>query len=601
MRLINPISLARTHYATASTTQPMKRHSAHRHFGALQLVLILFSILSGMPSAFADTSVRASVDRNQISSEETFILSLVADSILFTDEPDISALENDFHVIRRQQSSRTNIINGKVNSSRQWDYTLAPKREGNLTIPAITMGKYQTRALTISVSKASSQSRGSNGDSVYLESDVTPRSAYVQGELQYTVKIFTSVNFLDASLEAPEVDNAVIEATGEQRYQTLVDGRYYQVIERHYSIYPQTSGDLTIPALTLQARVEGYRPSMLDPGRLVVKRSQEHRLKIMPPPAEFKGAVWLPAKELVLNENWSKDPDNIRVGDSITRTVSIQADGLLGSQLPSLPIYTLSNAKLYPDQAKIEKGDEQSKWTGIRSESMAIIPTKAGEFILPEVRIPWWNTKTNKTEVAVLAERRITVRPALLGNGSNNTDATPNNLTAGGTSQAANTASNPNPNNDDATSTATSPLLWSLIALLCLSNAAFAAAWYRARHSTPNAANSTKAEGKTTSESQAFSQLKKCVQSAAAAPMLRSALIHWAQAHYQQSLSLSQLAQRASELKPYCDALDAQLFSQQGGEIDAKALIEAVKTLRGRTAKRSAETAPLAPLYPSKV
>ncbi|AMO69704.1 hypothetical protein DOK_15484 [gamma proteobacterium BDW918] len=568
-----------------------------RQLKAATLGILLLSLLCWVPSAFAETNVRASVDRQQISSEETFTLSLVADSILFSGEPDVSALEKDFHIINRQQSSRTNIINGKVNSSRQWDYTLAPKREGTLTIPAIPMGKFQTRALTISVDKANRQTRGANGDSVYLESDITPRSAYVQAELQYTVKIFTSINFLDASLEAPEVENAVVEATGEQRYQTLVDGRYYQVIERRYSIYPQTSGELSIPALTLQARVEGYRPSMLDPGRLVVKRSQEHHLNIKPPPAEFKGAVWLPAKKLVLAESWSKDPNSIQIGDSITRTVNIQAKGLLGSQLPALPTYTLNKAKLYPDQAKIEQGDEQSEWSGVRSESVAIIPTEAGELVLPEVRIPWWNTTTNKPEVAVLPERRITVAPGMM----DNVNSTPLSTSNSASNQTLST--NPADNTSAATSSpeqaTTNALLWMVIAALSLSNIGFALAWLRNRNGTPSAKNNVRVKPENESEAAAFSKLKKCVQGNADASSLRGALVNWGQCYYQQALSLSQLGARAKELEHYCQALDAQLFAGRDAEIDAKALLDAVKKLRATKPHKNAASAPLAPLYPS--
>ncbi len=586
MRLINCGIFARTQ-------RPIGKNMNFRTLGFPPLKTATFSLLilyllGWTAAATAETNVRASVDRSHISSEETFILSLVADTILFTGEPDVSALEKDFHVISRQQSSRTNIINGKVNSSRQWDYTLAPKREGNLTIPAIPMGKYQTRALTITVDKASNQSRGSNGDSVYLESDVTPRTAYVQAELQYTVKIFTSINFLDASLEAPEVDDAVVEATGEQRYQTLVDGRYYQVIERRYSIYPQTSGELTIPALTLQARVEGYRPSMLDPGRLVVKRSQEHRLRIQPPPAEFKGAVWLPAKELVLTESWSNDLDDIQIGDSITRTVNVQAVGLLGSQLPALPSYKLDNAKIYPDQAKIEKADEQSKWSGIRSESMAIIPTKAGEFILPEVRIPWWNTVTNKAEVAILPERRFTVSaPPLIGASTPLTETTQNAtlpLAAESSTQSAMADYAP-----------TSPLLWIIISALSLSNIGFAAAWYRARKTETPSKATTPHSG---SEATAFSKLKKCIQTGGDASSLRAALIHWGQCYYQRPLSLSQLAMCADELRVYCHALDAQLFGGHSDVIDTKALLDAVKKCRANANVKITSPA-LSPLYPS--
>ncbi|MBW2942100.1 BatD family protein [Zhongshania aquimaris] len=561
------------------------------------ILAVLLLLLCQMNNAYAETNVRASVDRNQVSSEETFTLSLVADSILFSGEPDVSALDADFHIINKQQSSRTNIINGKVNSSRQWDYTLVAKREGTLTIPALPMGKYKTRPITISVSKAA-KSQQANSDSIYLESDITPRNAYVQQELQYTVKIFTSVNILDASLDAPEVDNAVVEANGEQRYQTLINGRYFQVIERRYSIYPQVSGTLSIPSLTLQARVEGYRPSMLDPGRLVVKRSGQHRVKVSPPPAEFTGSVWLPAKEVEIEESWSKDPDKLKVGDSVTRTININADGLLGSQLPALPIIDLQNAKLYPDQAKIEKGDEQSHWTGIRSESLAIIPTRAGDFVLPEVRLAWWNTDTDSAEFAVLPERRFTVAPAL----ANTSDGTAS-IGEIASNNATDKVNNPTADNDtakanvvDSTQAYNSSLLWTVIAMLLLSNIAFAAAWWRGRHRPASPISAP--ESSTQNESKAFKSLERCLKIKAEHKELRNALTHWASCHFKRVMTLSEIAKAIPELEEPCRQLDAHLFSGQAITIDPSTIINAVKKARSKPAAHLAEPA-LSPLYKS--
>ena len=36
-----------------------------------------------------------------------------------------------------------------------------------------------------------------------------------------------------------------------------------------------------------------------------------------------------------------------------------------------------------------------------------MIPTQAGEFIIPEISIPWWNTRTGKQELAELPETVI--------------------------------------------------------------------------------------------------------------------------------------------------------------------------------------------------
>ena len=42
-------------------------------------------------------------------------------------------------------------------------------------------------------------------------------------------------------------------------------------------------------------------------------------------------------------------------------------------------------------------------------DSAAVVPTRAGSYVIPEIRIPWWNTQTEQVEYAVLPQRTITV------------------------------------------------------------------------------------------------------------------------------------------------------------------------------------------------
>ncbi|MGJ8686147.1 MAG: BatD family protein [Spongiibacteraceae bacterium] len=546
------------------------------------IFLCLLLALSQLAHA-VDTSVRASVDRQTVGIDETFTLSLLADSSRFTSEPDTRELEKSFHIINRQESSRTNITNGKINSSRQWDYTLSAKQVGSVIIPAIVMGDKKTRPISMNITAAAAPTSTRNGN-VYLESDVTPRQAYVQSELLYTVKVFTAVNFLDASLDPPKIDNAIVEPRGEQRYRSRIGERNYQVIERNYAIFPQVSGRLTIPALTLQARVESYRPSLLDPGKLVIKRSTEHQLTIHEPDPAFQGPLWLPARELSLSESWSKDKNAVKVGDSITRTISIKADGLLGSQLPALPQNTISNTKLYPDQAKISNGDAQNDWHSVRSESVAIIPTKPGTLSLPEIRVPWWNTKTQRQEVAVLAATEITIVAAELTAQNTSTDTSQTNPAP---ARAAN-------GNTITTSTKT-PWLYLLIAILATSNLVFFGAWRRGKNSSASHEAPKAPAGN--AETMAYKTLRELCVKQGDIPALRQALLEWAALRCKKPMSLSDIGVVFPELKTDCDKLNASLFSDAAIEFDYAGLLAKLEACHN--AASQTEKAPeLAPLYP---
>ncbi|MBD2858036.1 protein BatD [Spongiibacter sp. KMU-158] len=564
-------------------------HSALARLFISGFLALIFSL-----GAQAEMEVRASVDRQQLSMDETFTLILQANSIRFSDVPDISPLNQDFHVLNQQESSSTSIINGELSSSRKWTYTLAPKREGDLTIPALTMGKYQTRPLTVSVRPDLRATQRSN-EQVFLESDITPRSGPVQAQLDYTVKIFTSVNFLDAALDPLEVENAVVESLGESRYSTQISGQDYQVIERRYAIFPQSSGELQIPALTLQARVEGYRRSMFDPGRQIYRRSQNHRVRIDPPAPAFSGQVWLPAKQLKLQEQWSQSPETVYVGDSLTRNITLRATGLLGSQLPALPEISLPGTKLYPDQAKIDKAVINGQLQGTRTESLAIIPTQAGELVLPEIRLPWWNTQTQKQEVAVLPERKIQV---LASPDANIGKPTLENTIASPV-QPLNNSAQTDANSPVRLSAGQQPYVLAALAISVLLNILLAARLLTKRTTTSATAVKLK---ETPSEAKQYKALSKALKQGDPAQW-RPALIAWTQATFGRPLNLTELADKIPGTKASANAIESALYSKNTADAttQASALDSAIATWREQQkGSKKKTTQGLAELYPGQ-
>ena len=87
----------------------------------------------------------------------------------------------------------------------------------------------------------------------------------------------------------------------------------------------------------------------LSNGKPVVARSAEIILNVQPQPASYSGRAWLPASDLSLSESWSQDlNDEVHVGDAITRTITVEADGLTSAQLPTIPKPRLQNANIYP-------------------------------------------------------------------------------------------------------------------------------------------------------------------------------------------------------------------------------------------------------------
>ena len=180
------------------------------------------------------------------------------------------------------------------------------------------------------------------GDALVLfEASIEDASVYVQAETILTITLQQAINLDGGEISAFDVPDAIVEDLERRSFQRRVGNRTWLVTELRYAVYPQKSGRLTIPAVGFTAREVQPGRSLLGArlGRRLRLASEPIELDVKPVPASFPGEVWLPARELSLTENWSIDPETLNVGDSTTRTLTLIARGLQGSQLPPLSAF----------------------------------------------------------------------------------------------------------------------------------------------------------------------------------------------------------------------------------------------------------------------
>ncbi len=97
------------------------------------------------------------------------------------------------------------------------------------------------------------------------------------------------------------------------------------------------------------------------------------------------------------------------VGESITRSIILIADGVNQPQLPDLEMNLSHDFKQYPEKANIKTEKHADGLSTSLTQKFTIIPTKAGDFSVPEIKIKWWNTQTNQAEIATLPAKKISV------------------------------------------------------------------------------------------------------------------------------------------------------------------------------------------------
>jgi hypothetical protein len=404
--------------------------------------VILGLLLLTLSSATA-ADVVAQLDRTQAVEGEPVVLTLSTSGDV-GGNPDFSPLQQDFDLVRQGQSNRMSFVNGRSSSSREWHLTLMPRRTGTIAIPPITLGNRQSQALTLEVLPAAQAVQQGVALPVMLEAEVEPTQPYVQQQTIYTVRLLHAVPLSSASLSDPRADNALVKPLGDaRRYETYRDGKVYRVIERRYAVVPQRSGALRIdgPVLTgrvpdnsqpgnsLRDRFFGTDPfagfgSLVGATRPIQVRTPEKTLDVKPqPPATPQ--PWLPAESLSLEQQWSKDPQQLRAGEPVTRTVVIRARGLTDEQLPEPDLAIGPDASHYPDQPRGETRIDGDNLVAEKILSAAIVPARAGGLEIPALEVGWWDVKAGEARVARLPAMRLDVAPGPVANDASNTQPAP--------------------------------------------------------------------------------------------------------------------------------------------------------------------------------
>ena len=582
-------------------------------FAVAGLTILMTLLVPG----YAHAAVTAQVDRDTINEGETFTLTLTVTGSS-SGQPDLSVLDKDFDVISSGERSEVQIINGSIQSHHAWSITLAPRHTGKLLIPPIALGNDQSTALTITVlpATASSNSGADKGD-VFIEVNTKPAQVYVQAQLLYTVRLYYDAPLRQGTLSTPKLDNAVVQKLGDDtNFETQRGGRHYQVIERRYAIFPQNSGDLEIPAVVFDGAVDAPSTQTGDPffdsfnraTRRVHLRSRKLTIQVAKQPADYHGVNWLPAQDIQLDQKWSPAQPQFRVGEPVTRTLTIRAKGLSASQLPDLVIPDQSGLKLYPDQPQTSSTPSGDTLVSTREQKIAMIPTQAGEVKLPAIELNWWDTQTQQERTAMLPAQTIHVLPGAAGvtNTTPSAPAQPSTAAAPTQPEPASTATSAKSVAvAGATLTRQLPRLWiALTAFFALAWLITLLLWWRYKRPRPAPAGLRAVADDTSEQAEVKHIRQACAQNDA--QRVKQALLAWARLRWfaNPPLSLGALAARVDDasLANEIAGLDKCLYQGETPDWQANQLLQSFTHYlkRSNTREHTVKPAVLEPLHRSQ-
>ncbi len=563
-------------------------------------ILILPTLLVMVAAGSARAAPTAWLDRAVIDEGEILRLGIEIEGDVPGD-PDTDPLLPLFEIHgiangHRQIRSQAGFVNFTT-----WTITLKPRQAGRLQVPSLRIGGQPTPPLWVEVRPATGT--GGQGE-VFVHATTDRTTAWVQGMVILTLRIHYDIPLADARLILGDIPGALIQRLkGDRLTVETLDGRRYKVIERRFALFPQRAGSLTIPAPVLEARVpSAHSATTLDFDRLDINpllagrgefdsfvtttrtlrvRGKPLPLEVKRPPDGIAPGPWLPAQRLTLEEHIDQPVTALRVGEPVTRTITLQAHGLLAEQLPPLPIIGDSRDGVYRDKPTRNNTVTADGVVGTLTQRIVHVPRRAGTTLtLPAIEIGWWDVDANAPRQSRLPAHRFEV-PA---------------QTTAATADPAAPANTPRPTTPRWPPsrwlwlTAALALLWLLTLLL----------WLRERGHHRRRRN-TMAPLPPAQNPLARKRFHQACRENLPAPA-RHHLLQWAASHWPDDppAGLEALAARIDDpaVTELLRRLDAAIWSDGGKEWRGRNLAARLKRLPGTDTGKRQQPEPLPSLYP---
>ncbi len=348
-------------------------------------------------------AITSSVDRTEIYSDESFVLTISISPSDQLDNDNIVLLTQLFNIEQRAQQTSTQNINGKTTSKTDYQFRLSPKQTGVLGIPAFTVGKEHSSPLLISVLDASKRTDTLPDDAVLLTATVDNQRPYVDQPFRITIEVAYKIKLADASIRGIDLQGFDSTVISEDRGTETKNGQSYNVYKQVIELNGSQPGLFEIPLVTLTGQYADRQQ-----GRYVrfSRSANVPAIQVRPIPATYPaGAYWLPATKITIQDQLDTKTE-LSQGDHIDWLLLMTAEGLKAAKLPD-PLDLVekglpTGVTLYRNAPEL---DERR-----RVDSAALALNTSGELNLPAIRIPWWNVTTDKLEWAEIPEHKLNIK-----------------------------------------------------------------------------------------------------------------------------------------------------------------------------------------------
>ena len=266
-----------------------------------------------------------------------------------------------------------------------------PAREEARTLSAKLSALLLTSLLSLNVFAAPAQLK--------VQAHLNPsEGAMVGGLVELQLDVLTDTWFTSAAtLPDLQLDGAlVMPPNGQaQHLNQTIDGQSFNGLRYSYLITPNVARSFDIPALTVRATLGQATEE-------ISAQSQPLSFSAAQPPGFAPGETPLVASGLRLKQIVTNSATPLKVGDSITRELTLQADGALAMALPIPTFSDVAGLSRYAKTPQVKALDDGrgNILGGQRVDSASYRIDSAGTYTLPAIRVKWWDASAKQIRSA---------------------------------------------------------------------------------------------------------------------------------------------------------------------------------------------------------
>ncbi|CAK1867344.1 Oxygen tolerance protein BatD [Vibrio crassostreae] len=241
------------------------------------------------------------------------------------------------------------------------------------------------------------------GDKPKSGDKITPAKVSVNEQVILTIEVATPRWLTGGTrIGSIEIPNVIAKQRNQlaTNYTERVGGTTWSRQRWEVTLYPMTSGEFVIP--TVPVRIQVSAPDGSNVGGTLYTQPIKFEASL-PSGLLSDESPWFSATDVDVEQQWQRSNENLKVGDAVTRTVTIKAKDSLSVLLPDvLSNESTQQYQAYPQPKRLDDTQERGDYRSSRVEETVYVIQQGGEFTLPDFSFQWWDSKNQRLESVVI-------------------------------------------------------------------------------------------------------------------------------------------------------------------------------------------------------